>query len=27
MTVSVPDIERIQDKVIWLWIGTACSRV
>jgi len=25
MTVSVTDIERIQNKVIWLWIGTTCS--
>jgi len=27
MTVSVHDIERIQNKVIWLCIGTICSRV
>jgi len=25
MTVSVPDIEGIQNKVIWPWIGTTCS--
>jgi len=25
MTVFVPDIEGIQNKVIWLWIGTTCS--
>jgi len=27
MTVSVADIERIQNKVIWLGIGTTFSRV
>jgi len=25
MAVFVPDIEGIQDEVIWSWIGTTCS--